>query len=174
MHPTILFTEKQKMNQWWIWFILLALNTLFVYGIIQQVFMGIPFGDKPMNNMFLILVFLFVLVLTIFILLIRLETIIDQEGISVRLFPMHLSFKKFLWTDIEQAYLREYAPLKEFGGWGIKYSLSNYGTAYTSSGNQGLQLVLKDKRQFLIGTQKWDELTLLLAQRSENNNSSAD
>ncbi len=78
----------------------------------------------------------------------RLETVIDLEGISVRLFPLHLKFKFFLWQDIEKIYVREYAPLSEYGGWGLRYSV-NHGKAYNISGNQGVQLFLPTEKNCL-------------------------
>jgi hypothetical protein len=99
----------------------------------------------------------------------RLETVIDLEGISVRLFPLHLKFKCFLWQDIEKIYVREYAPLSEYGGWGLRYSV-NHGKAYNVSGNQGVQLFFTNGKKLLIGTQKPEEITAILKQINQLKN----
>jgi TATA-box binding protein (TBP) (component of TFIID and TFIIIB) len=46
--------------------------------------------------------------------------------------------------------------LLEYGGWGIKYGRK--GKAYNVSGNRGVQLVFKDGKQLLIGSQRAEEL----------------
>jgi hypothetical protein len=50
MENPVLFSEKQKFRQWWIWIILLTLNGFFFFGIYVQVIGGKQFGDKPMSD----------------------------------------------------------------------------------------------------------------------------
>lgn len=50
MEEKILYTEQQKFTQWWIWLLLIALNGIFVYGIYQQIYTKVPFGDNPTSN----------------------------------------------------------------------------------------------------------------------------
>jgi hypothetical protein len=52
--------------------------------------------------------------------------------------------------------VREYRPLAEYGGWGVRGFGKN--RALNVSGNFGLQLVMKDGAKMLIGTQKPQEL----------------
>ena len=33
----ILFSETQKFKQWWIWLLLLSINSIFIFGIYVQV-----------------------------------------------------------------------------------------------------------------------------------------
>lgn len=55
-------------------------------------------------------------------------------------------------TDsIRHSEVRTYSPLKEYGGWGIRYG-SN-GKAYNVSGNQGVQLEFRDGKRLLVGSQ---------------------
>jgi hypothetical protein len=93
----------------------------------------------------------------------RLETNITEVAISVRFFPLHLKFRKYLWLDIEAAEVRKYKPLLEYGGYGIRGFGKN--RALNISGNTGLQLVLKDGRKLLIGTQKGHEMIEMLNSR---------
>ena len=58
--------------------------------------------------------------------------------------------------EIEDAQPREYSPMKEFGGWGMRVGAD--GRAYNAYGKQGVQLTLTDGSRVLIGTQKPDEL----------------
>jgi hypothetical protein len=95
MSANYLYTEKQKLTQWWIWIILLGINCFFLYGIYRQIIMKEIFGDNPMSDAELFLVYTFLLVITLFFVIMRLETKIDKEGIYVRLFPLHINFKLF-------------------------------------------------------------------------------
>ena len=52
--------------------------------------------------------------------------------------------------------IRQYKPLKEYGGWGIKYGMGRVGKAYNVKGNIGMQLELKNGQKVLFGTQRAD------------------
>lgn len=156
MYNNYLFSEKQKFTQWWIWLILLGINGMFLYGIYKQIILKEVFGDNPMNDTGLLLMFLFTLVITLSFIIMRLETNIDKEGIHVRLFPLHVNFKFFKWDEIEKAYIRKYNPVLEFGGWGLRFGFK--GMAYNVSGNKGLQLEFKNGNKLLIGTNRAEEL----------------
>ncbi|MHC4338483.1 MAG: hypothetical protein ACYSTG_11155 [Planctomycetota bacterium] len=60
---------------------------------------------------------------------------------------------------MSECYARTYKPIREYGGWGIRYSFrKGIGRAYNMSGNKGVQLVFKNGKKLLIGSQKPDEL----------------
>ncbi|PZQ82215.1 MAG: hypothetical protein DI548_12205 [Flavobacterium johnsoniae] len=144
MDNEILFTERQRFKQWWLWFILLGINGLFLFGVIKQVVGGEPYGDKPMSNTGLILTTALTVFLTFLFVSFRLETIIRKDGIYVRFFPFHLKFRHYAWETLTKSYVRQYAPIAEYGG------------------NKGLQLEFTDNKKLLIGTNKPDELTEIL------------
>ncbi|QCX52348.1 hypothetical protein [Elizabethkingia sp. JS20170427COW] len=160
----ILFKEKQKFQQWWIWLILLGVNLLFIVGAVIQIGMKRPFGNQPMSDTGFLWVTAFTIAVSILFLNFKLETRITKEGIYVRFFPFHLKFKYYSWREITKAYIRSYSPISDYGGWGIRLGLSGKGNAYNVSGNQGLQLEFADRKNLLIGTQKPEELSLLLEQ----------
>jgi hypothetical protein len=160
-----LFSEKQKFNQWWVWLFLLALNILFVYGIILQVIFKIPFGNKPAPDALLIIFALIPIGITWLIYRFELITGITKEGIVFQLKPLHSEVQKINWSQIKKAYVRTYSPLKEYGGWGYKFGTK--GKAYNIRGNKGLQLELKNGQQILIGTQKAEELECVISAVSE-------
>jgi len=84
-----------------------------------------------------------------------LDTIIDKDGIHYRWFPFQREYKQLNWDVIEKAYIREYRPIYEYGGWGIRGGF--HGKAYNVSGNIGIQIEFKDGKRLLIGTSKKDE-----------------
>lgn len=154
------FEEIQRFRQWWIWVLLTFLPLIFVWGIIQQAVFGIPFGSKPAPTSFLALMGLIPLTMLFLFYSMNLKTKIDHNGISYKMFPFHFKFRQLNWDEIQEAYAREYRPLREYGGWGIKYR-GKSGKAYNVSGNKGLQIVLKDGKKILLGTNKYEELLSL-------------
>jgi hypothetical protein len=63
-----------------------------------------------------------------------------------------------------KAYIRKYNPIKDYGGWGIRWGSFRKGNAYNMSGNMGLQLVFKDGKKLLFGTQRSSELDQIIEQ----------
>lgn len=95
--------------------------------------------------------------LSVLILFVRLETLVRPDGLYVRLFPLHIKFKKFTGDEIAEHYPCTYKPIRDYGGWGIRYGLKGK-KAYNLKGNRGLQLVFKSGKKLLIGSQKPNEL----------------
>ena len=153
------FSETQRFSQWWILLIFLIVNGFFLYGIFRQVIGGQPLGDNPMSNTGLIVATGISLLLTYLFFGIRLETKIKNDGIHVRLFPFHRKFKHYPWSDVKKSFVRQYSPLSEYGGWGLRTGLAGKGTAYNVSGNRGLQLEFNNGKKLLIGTRKPEEIT---------------
>lgn len=87
----------------------------------------------------------------------KMETEVRADGLYVRFFPLHIRYKKFGPEDVSEYYARVYRPILEYGGWGIRCGLKG-GRAYNVSGNKGVQLVLRNGKRLLIGSQKPDEL----------------
>ncbi|MGB3078776.1 MAG: hypothetical protein WBB31_06835, partial [Saprospiraceae bacterium] len=100
-----------------------------------------------------------VMLITISFYFFRLETRISKEGIYVRFFPFHFSFRSYSWSEISKSYVRVYKPIPEYGGWGVRTGLFGKGKAFNVSGNKGLQLQFNDGRKLLIGTNEAVELT---------------
>lgn len=159
MNNEILYTERQKFKQWWLWLILLGVNGLFLFGVFKQVIYGEQFGNKPMSNTGLLIATCVTILLTILFVNFRLDTTIKEDGIYVRFFPFHLKFKHYTWDTLTKSFVREYSPLTEYGGWGMRLGVFGKGGAYNISGNKGLQLEFANKKKLLIGTNKPNELT---------------
>ncbi len=159
MDNEILFTERQKFNQWWLWLILLGVNGLFLYGVFKQVIGGQQFGSKPMSDTGLIIATGLTILISLMFINFRLDTQIKKDGIYVRFFPFHIKFKHYSWDSLTKSYVRQYSAITEYGGWGLRLGLFGKGTAYNVSGDKGLQLEFKTNKKLLIGTNKADEIT---------------
>jgi hypothetical protein len=86
----------------------------------------------------------------------RLTTEVRTDGILVRYFPFHRRWRQFPAQELSECYARRYRPIREYGGWGIRYGW--HGRAYNVSGNEGVQLVFKDGKRLLIGSKRPGEL----------------
>ncbi len=92
---------------------------------------------------------------------IKLETVVYSDCLNVRFFPFHVSFRKFKKDDLAEYYSCTYRPILEYGGWGIRCGRKGK-RAYNVSGNRGVQLVFKNGKRLLIGSQKPDEFACAL------------
>ena len=153
------FKETQRFTQ--IWLIVLLL----IFTIIPVIISIKKYTINEISFTNLISTIL-ILVLSIgFVFLIKLTTRIDEVGIHYQFFPIHFSLKTIRWNEVEKAFVRTYSPISEFGGWGLKggslWNKSN-GKAINVSGDIGIQLVLKNGKKLLIGTQKENEAKRVL------------
>ena len=149
------FTETQRFRQFWIWIPILVIAVLCWYGFIHQVILGKPMGSRPAPNSFLTIAWIvFGIGFPLIFRAICLKTEVRDDHVLLNF----TGYKKLVpFSEIESAELREYKPIREYGGWGIRYGFKN-GWAYNVSGNRGVQLVLKDGKKILIGSQKPEEL----------------
>jgi hypothetical protein len=161
--PVNTFSETQKFRNPVIFILLLGILGLSVWGIVQQIFMGQPFGTKPAPDVVLILFSMIPVLFLLLFIFMKQITNIDNQGIEVIISP--LGRRRISWKNIEKAYIRDYKPLMEYGGWGIRYGFGNKGMAYSlGGGNKGLQLELKNGKKILVGTKKALELDDFLNQ----------
>ena len=155
------FYERQRFSQSWSILILIVVNALFIYGCVMQLGMGKLWGNNPMDNTVLIIVTALLTLLTVSFFFIHLDTVVNKEGVYIKMFPFIWSFKCFPWDIISKSHVRKYNPMWEYGGWGMRRRRMN-NVAYSVSGNRGLQLELTNGKRVLIGTRKPVELEEVL------------
>jgi hypothetical protein len=154
----IIFHEEQKFARW-IYLLVLLMVVFSVIIIIVVHITESAKGNPPDKNEF-ITVFLFGIgvpaAIAVLFTVLKLETQVRIDGLYVRFFPIHISFKRFSPEDLSEAYARQYKPISEYGGWGIR----GYGKnkAYNTRGNEGVQLVFNNGKRLLIGSQNAQEL----------------
>jgi hypothetical protein len=151
--PEHLFREEQRFNHPLIWILLIGIQGMFIYGIIQQVILGKPFGTNPAPDLLLILFAFLPLALIVLFLNMKLITTVEKDMIIIEFVPF--TTREIHEDEIEKTSIRTYQPIREYGGWGLRFGR---GRAFTASGNKGLQVELKNGEQILIGTQRPEEL----------------
>jgi Family of unknown function (DUF6141) len=152
----VLFQEEQRFRQPFFVILAVGLAGLSTYALIGQVALRRPFGQHPAPDAVLWIIWAaFGLAFPFFMLSLRMTTEVSDEGIVVRFPPF---FRRLISLEkIRSFEVRKYSALKEYGGWGVRYSLK-HGTAYNVSGPLGVQLTLQDGKKILIGSQSPDRL----------------
>lgn len=144
-----IFKEEQRFTQLWL-IILLVISIIIPLIIILKEADKMTLGEFLMSSSVILLA-------PAIIFIFKLTTRIDEKGIHYKFFPFHLKYRCIVWTDIKDAYVRAYQPISEYGGWGLKGGRlwnESKGIAINVSGDIGIQLVLKNGKKILIGTQK--------------------
>lgn len=162
MGEGVIFREEQRVRQWWIWAMVLGIAIVTYCAAYVQLVQGIPFGDNPGPDWVVILVLIGAgVLLPLFIGSIKLTTEVRRDGLFMRFRPFHRRFKDMRLDDAIDAKTIQYRPLRDFGGWGIRFG--DLGTAYTISGRWGLVISYPGKEQVLIGTLRPQELEKAVA-----------
>lgn len=162
----IRFKEEQQFRQRWLWALLvppmLIAPAAVGYSLFQQAFAGKRVEESTAA---LVMTFVGVLLLNLLILALmwfaKLTITVAHDGVHIRFRPFHRADRTIAFDEISDVKMRNYAPVMEYGGWGIKGSSEN--RAYNVMGNQGVQLVLADSRRVLLGSQRPAELENAIA-----------
>jgi hypothetical protein len=150
------FEERQHFRQWWIWLIILLTAAIGWWGWVQQIVLGEPFGSNPGPDWLVWLLWLFIgLGLPALFLWAQLRVTVTDEDVIIRYVPF--TSRRIALREILGATAREYDAVREYGGWGVK-GWSRDKRAYNVSGNEGVELFLRDGRTIMIGSRRAAEL----------------
>ena len=146
------FSEIQQFRQGWL------LATVLIPCISALIYIGFTvFRNWPMSgtNTLIYGVSILALVLVpVFMLSIKMVTDVKNDAIHIRFFPLKREVIPF--SEIAKCDARQYSPINEYGGWGIRSGIK--GRAYNVSGDHGVQLELTNGKRLLIGSQRSEEL----------------
>ncbi|MFH1650979.1 MAG: DUF6141 family protein [Chloroflexota bacterium] len=150
------YREVQHFRQPWLWGLILGIALVGIWSFVQQIMLGRPFGNNPAGDLELIIITVLVsLVMPYVFYRMNLTTEVRADGIYYRFFPLHLSFQRIALEDIIASEAVTYRPLREYGGWGIRYGRG--GKAYNVSGNRGVRLELSRGSHLLFGSRRPEE-----------------
>ncbi len=150
------FREEQRLSQWWVRVLVLIPAGMGWWVFLTQVVGGDPGGERPASDWAVwVMLVLFGVGLPLLILLAKLVVTVDRQHVRMRWIP--LAWRTIRVADIKSAEARTYRPIREYGGWGIRWSTKN-GVAWNAVGNRGVQLELRAGKRLLIGSQRPEEL----------------
>jgi hypothetical protein len=153
----VLFKERQRFRQVWLWVIILGVAILFWAGFVYQVILGGGFGNRPLADTQLAIIAALVGIgLPYFFYKMSLTTEVVPGELRVRFWPFHLKPVTIALHELRDYKRITYNPIPDYGGWGIRWGFK--GKAYNVYGNEGVKLYFYNKTSLLIGTQKPDEL----------------
>ncbi|MEZ7494999.1 hypothetical protein QO206_05845 [Leeuwenhoekiella aequorea] len=156
-----MFKEIQRFDQWWLRLLLIVILCIAISPLVMD------YDTLILSRFELASVILSILViLGLFIgfwYIFKLETTIDETGVTYRFVPFHIKSRFRSWAEIKSATVRKYNPIREYGGWGYRISFTKR-KALTTKGNRGIQLVFQDGNELLLGTQHPDKIIAILKQ----------
>ncbi|MDD3621314.1 MAG: DUF6141 family protein [Methanofollis sp.] len=144
--------EVQHFTSPWLWAFLLFIAGLAWWGAVQQLVLGIPFGNKPASDEGVaIITLIFGILFPLFFVIMNLTVEVRDDGIYYRFFPFHLVFRAVPWEKIKDVEACTYRPFVEFGGWGIRWGGPKQ-RAYSTGGNRGVRVYCRDGKMVLLGS----------------------
>ncbi len=123
--------------------------------LIWQVVLGHPWGKQPVSNASIVGWTIFLWLIYFRLLTVRLFTEVRDGQLLVAMRGFWRKRRVSL-SDIQSVEVITYDPLRDFGGYGIRYTRS--ATAYIADGNRGVRLKLLSGPTLVIGSQKPNEL----------------
>lgn len=99
----------------------------------------------------------FGVLLPLFFAVLRLETHVSVDGISYRMPPIVRKERIIPWSDLAAADLITIRPIRDCGGWGIRYCRGE-GITYIVSGNQVIRFRKISGERVLLGTRQPEEM----------------
>jgi len=171
MKKELVFYERQRFNKWLAIVFFLFINSLYAYLCFGHLVIGEPLDNDPVSNIILTITAIFMFLFTVVLFFIRIDTVINEEGVWVRVFPFYIRFKLTPWD-----YISEFA-VKKMNLIGRKWFINNQlvirrvrgkgirlvgRKSYILSGNHVLELTIKNDKKIFIGTQQPEALTEFL------------
>ncbi len=167
-----LFFEEERFNQKWNLFLLTPVCVGFIlfqlYSLYSQLVLKKPVGSDPLSDTWLIVMSFLVIPLMIFLIWLfsvtKLTVQVDSEKILIRFYPMVK--REIFLSDIGSFEIKEFNPIIDFGGWGLRYSIRWKTTGYIMKGKIGVHIHLKNRKNLLISSERANELFRVLKEIS--------
>jgi hypothetical protein len=146
------FHEEQHFD--WFWSAVVFIPPLLVgYGIYRQVISGGLLWPA----------FVVTAVVAVWFLRLKLVTEVRDDGVFIW-FVWLWPERTIPWDQIRSVETRVYRPVRDFGGWGVRWAAR--GIVYHARGNRGVRMILASGERVMIGSQRADELAGAIARRT--------
>jgi len=129
------------------------------YGLYRQAWLH----QSSMSGALLWPAFAVALVVAVWFLRLKIETEVRDDGLFI-CFVWLWPERTIPWDQIRSVETRTYRPIRDFGGWGVRWAAR--GIVYHARGNRGVRLVLASGERVLVGSQRPDELARAIATRT--------
>jgi hypothetical protein len=155
-YPRLLFTEVQRFRQPWM-FVLAGVVSIVPAGLILYAY----FSTRAIGLRFLLGVLVACMVMPAMMMFMGLRVTVTSDLLAIDFFPWPR--KRIPSGEIASAAAETYHPIKEFGGWGFRWSLKESTVVYSVSGNRGVRITMNGGKKMMIGSQQAEELAAALS-----------
>ena len=143
-----LFAEEQPFRKSWVW-TLVAIASIIPIIIVVVVMMA-DHNTKPQEMAIAFSVVLVSNAIPLWLLyLLRLDTIVTDEAVFYRWWPIFKKYHVIRWSAIKDAYVKKYPYLNT--GY---HKRKGFGKVNVVKGDKGVQLELQNGQQIYLGTQR--------------------
>ena len=157
------FREVQRFAQWWFLFLLVVPvgMTFYLWKAQSQ----LSHAAKGPLTIYPILIVVSTPLLLIFFWFsqAKLITEVRSDALSIRFFLLWPE-RVIPWNDIRSAESVVYRPIRDYGGWGVRFGPA--GRAYNVRGSRGVRIELANGEKILIGSQQPDDLARAIGERT--------
>lgn len=153
--PDVLFHEEQKSDQWWLWAGTAAWEAVAAWRLAGTIRHRRPVGGA-LETVSIALGAAMAAAVPVLLATAKLTTEVRPDGLFIKYSPFHRSFQRVPLEDAVKVSVVTYSPLLQYGGWGIRYSLT--GKAFNPKGNRGVRIDYTNGSHILIGSQRPEEL----------------
>ncbi|HVN04471.1 MAG TPA: DUF6141 family protein [Bryobacteraceae bacterium] len=152
------FREEQRFE--WFWSVIFFVPALIVgYGVYRQEVLHQPF----LSGALLWPALAVCLVVAVWLLKMKLVTEVRDEGLYID-FIWLWPERTIPWDQIRSVETRTYRPVRDFGGWGVRWAAR--GIVYHARGKRGVRLLLASGERVLVGSQQPADLAQAIAART--------
>jgi len=152
------FREEQRFE--WFWTAMFCVPAVIVgYGLFREVWLNEPF----ISGALLWPAFAVAVVVAIWFVRLKLVTEVRDDGVFIH-FVWLWPARTIPWEQIRSVETRTYRPIRDFGGFGVRWAAR--GIVYHARGNRGARLVLASGERVLIGSRRADDLARAIAERT--------
>ena len=156
----VAYFERQRFRQWWIWILVLISPVSLFWVVLKQ---------DTLDIYLITLIFILGLLIPLFMYTMGLDTEVNEEGVYIRFQPFHRKWKSFEFSAIQNVEAISYNPIRDYGGWGIRYGRKGRGKAYNVSGSKGILLTILNGSNVLIGSRDAENLAQVISKRLQGN-----
>ena len=151
------YYERQYMRHPLLLAVVGFIGALMWVAFVRQIIYNIPFGTNPAPDWLMwLFVLLFGVGLPVLMYGAHLEILLWDGVLMYRYVPFHVRWRTVPCSAIVRAEAVTYSPLREFGGWGIRWG--RWGRAYSASGTRGVRIECREGDRFLLGSGRAQEL----------------
>lgn len=122
--------------------IVIILSSVWIFALIWQIYLGIPFGPYPVNNLGLIGIGIILIIPFVLMLFLKMETQVREDGVYYKLKPIEFSWHKI--------------PASKIIGSKIVQN--------KSKGKTALKIKLENNKSISLNTRKVEEMQIALNQ----------